>query len=415
MIQPMRIAWFSPLPPTRSGISAYSAELLPHLERRYVVDAFDERAAYDFAWTHRRTPYDLVVYHLGNARCHDYIWAYLAAYPGLVVLHDARLHHARASLLLQSKREGDYRREFWYDHPDARKNVVEYAVAGLAGPIYYFWPMTRVVVETARLVAVHNESVARELRETYPNREVETIRMGVPEPRVDMTAAAAVRARFGIADKAIVFAAFGKATAEKRIGAIERAIGALAAIGYDVHLLIVGERDASLMLLSELGAPRLANRVHVTGYVADEDVATYLAASDVCLCLRWPTALETSASWLRCIAAARATIVSDLAHTADVPASVARRVDLIAEDESLLNAMRELAADKAARDAVARAGHEWWKAHHTMDAMAEDYHRILDRAVTCPAPKVSDLPAHFVDDYSDAARAIAIQYGISWP
>src|SRR5581483_2954335 len=111
----------------------------------------------------------------------------------------------------------------------------------------------------------------------------------------------------------------------------------------------------------------------------------YLAASDVCLCLRWPTALETSAWWLRCMAAARATIVSDLAHTADVP------------------------------DAVARAGHEWWKANHTMDAMAEDYRRILDRAVTCPAPKVSDLPAHFVDDYSDAARAIAIQYGISWP
>lgn len=407
-----RLAWFSPVPPTRSGISAYSAELLPHLERRYAVETFDERVAHDFVWKHRRQPYDLVVYHLGNARCHDYMWAYLAAYPGLVVLHDARLHHARASLLLQSKRHDDYRREFWYDHPDARKNFVEYAVAGLGGPIYYFWPMTRVVVETARLVAVHNDFVARELRDTFAGLEVETIRMGVPDARVDGAAAADVRTRFGISDKAIVFAAFGKATPEKRIVPIERAIGALATIGYDVHLLIVGERDESMTLLSELGASRLAHRVHVTGYVADQDVAAYLAASDVCLCLRWPTALETSASWLRCIAAGRATIVSDLAHTADVPSSVARRVDLVNEDESLLRAMRELASDAAARDAVARAGRDWWTAHHTMDAMAEDYHRVIEQAIGRSAPTVANLPRHFIEDYSAPARDIMQRYSV---
>ena len=39
--------------------------------------------AHDFVWKHQRAPYDLVVYQLGNARWHDYMWAYLAAYPGL--------------------------------------------------------------------------------------------------------------------------------------------------------------------------------------------------------------------------------------------------------------------------------------------------------------------------------------------
>ena len=42
------------------------------------------------------------------------------------------------------------------------------------------------------------------------------------------------------------------------------------------------------------------------------------ASTDVCLCLRWPTARETSASWLRCLAAGKPTIVTDLVHTADV-------------------------------------------------------------------------------------------------
>src|SRR6185369_3923083 len=110
----MRVAWFSPLPPVRSGIAAYSASLIPRLAAIGAIDAFAEANAHDFVWMHRRVPYDLVVYHLGNASCHDYIWAYLVRYPGLVVVHDPRLHHARARQLLGADRAADYRREFAY-------------------------------------------------------------------------------------------------------------------------------------------------------------------------------------------------------------------------------------------------------------------------------------------------------------
>src|SRR5207253_8834686 len=134
----MSIAWFSPLPPIRSGVAAYSAELLPHLERTLTIDRFDESRAHDFVWKHRRAPDDLVVYQLGNAPCHAYLWAYLVRYPGLIVLHDARLHHARArSLLLQARHE-DYRRELGYDHPDVDPAFAQYAIEGMGGPIYYF-------------------------------------------------------------------------------------------------------------------------------------------------------------------------------------------------------------------------------------------------------------------------------------
>src|SRR5580693_769021 len=176
----MRVAWFSPVPPVRSGIAVYTAELLPHIAADFRVDVFDETHAHDFVWRARREPYDLVVYQLGNAPCHDYMWAYLAAYPGLVVLHDARLHQSRARSLLQQRRFDDYRREFEYDHPDAAPGFAEYAVEGLGGPIYYFWTMIRVVMRTARSVAVHNARVAAELREAYPDTAVDVIRMGVP-------------------------------------------------------------------------------------------------------------------------------------------------------------------------------------------------------------------------------------------
>ena len=307
----MRIAWFSPFLPERSGIATYSGEIVSLLSSAHTIDRIPESGAHDFVWMQRRHPYDLVVYQLGNAPCHDYMWAYFVAYPGLVVLHDARLHHARARRLLKDRRFDDYRRELAYDHPDARPDVAEYAIEGLGGSIYYFWSMLRVVMQTARLVAVHNTRVADDLRAEYPGVAVDTIRMGVPPIAADTEARRVVRSALDIPNDAVVFAAFGKVTAEKRIPAILDAVAALRRERLNVWLLIVGDASESSTIV--------ADGVRVTGYVSDAAVGAYLNAADACLCLRWPTALETSASWLRCLAASRATVITDLPHLVDIP------------------------------------------------------------------------------------------------
>jgi len=426
MIQLMRLAWFSPLPPVRSGIASVNARLLPMLDGSFKIDRFNETEAHDFVWKHRRDPYDLVVYQLGNAWCHDYIWAYVARFPGLIVLHDPRLHHARARQLLQAGRFDDYRREFRYDHPHAAADVAEYAIAGLGGPIYYQWPMIGVLMRTARIVAVHNAYVASDLRADYPESQVEVIRLGTPPSQAGGAARGDVRAALGISEPAIVFAVLGKITAEKRIGPIARAFAVLATERSDVHLVLAGDA----VEYAELGAELESlppSRVHVLGYVQDDAIDAYLAAADVCLCLRWPTALESSASWLQCLAAARPTVISDLAHLADVPTlephsgrpsratvePAAIAIDLLDEDAALVAAMRRLAADEMLRQTLGRAGHAYWSAHHTLDAMADDYRRVIALAAARPAPAVADLPAHFTDDYSGKARALAAQFGVT--
>ena len=95
----MRIAWFSPLPPNRSGIAAYCAELLPLLSAHEIEAFVDDsagrdaagrtapiagigiRGAHDFPWRHARRPYDAVVYHVGNDASHDYLWPCMVRYP----------------------------------------------------------------------------------------------------------------------------------------------------------------------------------------------------------------------------------------------------------------------------------------------------------------------------------------------
>jgi glycosyltransferase involved in cell wall biosynthesis len=407
----MRLAWFSPLPPTRSGIAAYSTELLPELSAAHVIDSYDEASAHDFVWKHRRHPYELVVYQLGNAPCHDYMWAYLARYPGLVVLHDARLHHARARQLLNQRRFDDYREEFQYDHPDARQEFAEYAVEGLGGSIYYFWSMLRVVMRTARFVAVHNPRVADDLRADYPDTPIDVIRMGVPAIDGSNDAYRRSRRALSIPETSTAFAVFGKVTAEKRITAILRALASLVASGRDACLLLVGDADQYGALAAELAHYGINDRVRVSGHVSDDAVAGYLAAADACLCLRWPTAQETSASWLRCLAAGRATVISDLAHLVDIPAAAAIRIDLLDEDRELLLAMQALVDDPDRRAQIARAGHAYWSENHTIELLAGDYERVMRSAATRPVPHPPDLPSHFYEDYSSMARGIAARFG----
>ena len=100
-----RLAWFTPLPPERSGIATYSVEVLDSLAEIYDIDIVVDSSplqlkeesgrrisAHDFLSRPQKAPYDLIVYQLGNATCHDYIWHYMFRYPGLVVLHDGQLH-----------------------------------------------------------------------------------------------------------------------------------------------------------------------------------------------------------------------------------------------------------------------------------------------------------------------------------
>lgn len=429
IIRVMRLAWFSPLPPVKSGVAAYSAEILPALRGTFAIDCFAEHAAadgggvfdaYEFAWRHRLAPYDLTIYQLGNAPCHDYMWAYLAAHPGLVVLHDARLHHARASALLRPGRIDDYRAEFRFDHPGAVHDFTEYAVQGLGGPIYSFWSMLGTVVKTARLTAVHNARVAIDLAGEH-GVPVETLRMGVPASPPDPAGAARVRRDLSIPAGSIVFTAFGKMTAEKRIAPILRAFRELA--DPNTCLLLVGDASDYATLEGDTAG---CDRVRVTGHVPDEAIGAYLSASDVCLCLRWPTALETSAAWLRCLAAGKATVITALAHLADIPTidagtwrpsqaarpPVAVAVDLLDEDRSLLAAMERLAGDAALRGELARQGLEYWQRHHTLDAMAADYRRVIQSAAARTAPAVEGLPQHLTEDYTGLARGIARRFGV---
>ena len=431
----MRIAWFSPLPPSTSGIAAYSAELLPLLDARsHVIDRFTADNAQDFVWKTRRAPYDLVVYQMGNAACHDYMWAYLFHYRGLVVLHDAQLHQARALALTKRwlPRRDDYLAEFVANHPDAPPAIGDVVAAGFGQSLYPHWPHVRLVIESARLTVVHNRRLLSDLRERYPEARLDAVEMGVADPLVRATGRedrSALLAAHGIPSDAVVLAAFGGMTPEKRLPSLLRALSALAPRHPTLRLLLVGQAAAHYDVRKEAARWNLGDRVHVTGYVADSRLPDYVAAADLCACLRWPTNRETSASWLRCLAAGRVTLISDLADLGDVPTldprgwrvldtaypsrdPVAVSIDVVDEDHSLPLALDGLIGHAARCEPIERAARAWWAAHHQLPAMADAYERVMTLAASLGAPSIA-LPPHLTDNASEHGRTLAREMGVA--
>ena len=447
-----KVAWFSPLPPVRSGIARYSVELLARVGQSYEIDGFVDTtefdapsgltgvySAHDFIWKHAVDPYDLVFYQLGNAPCHDYMWPYLVRYPGLVTLHDGQLHHSRARCLLRQNRPEHYRAEFLYNHPDVEPCLTELGVAGLLGNLTQLWPMRRVVLKSSRLVLVHNTRLAEELREDDLDTPIGVVDMGVPQHEAPAHICEQVRTRLGCPPDAIIFAAFGKVTPEKRIA---QALRALATLPPEMpwHLMLCGDTVDHYDPQAEARQLGIADRVTVTGYVDEAELPGYIEAADVCFCLRWPSCRETSASWLRCLAAGKPTLVTDLVHLADVRSLDPRSwtvagypmgrdtsgkvvratcisIDIADEDHSLGLAVRGIAEDRDLRESLGGNAKQLWSERFTVDGMASGYERAMTRASDTPAEvqRRDELPLHLLCDGTERVSTLLADLGLDNP
>lgn len=438
-----RVAWFSPVPPSTSGIAAYTADVVPVLRAAGLhVDVFSDADApspgelgaidvREFVWMHRRQPYDLPVYQLGNARCHDSTWGYLFHHRGLVVLHDAQVHQARARALLQRYRPrfDDYDAEFAANHPGAPPDVARLVAAGLGGALYAHWPHIRLVLRTARVAAVHSAALARRLAETY-GVDVEAVPMGVGDPLAPPPplSPAAIRARHQVPADAVLVGAFGGITPEKRIPELLRALAALPD-DLRVHLLLVGAESAHYDVRRDAVDVGVAARVHVCGFVPDEELGAHLTAVDVCACLRWPSNGETSASWWRAMAAGRTTIITDLTHQPEVPvvdprgwrplgpstaAAVAVAIPILDEHQALVGALETLARSPSTRRTLGDAARAFWQAGHQVRHMADAYLSLIARAGMRPAP-VEPLPAHLSARGDERLTALLTPFDLAMP
>jgi glycosyltransferase involved in cell wall biosynthesis len=426
----VRLAFVSPLPPASTGISDYAAELLALLAPRHEIELFHAqeeveperlprgvplRPAAELVARHRRRPYDLTVYHMGNGRAHDFLYDVVSRVPGLLVLHDLVLHHARAAQFLEAQavrawrgnpgsaaaREAAlptlaaWRDELVYSYPAQGERLFETHLGTVGDLLPYAYPLFRIPVEASRAVAVHNPFMADAVRAEVPEAEVMSVPMPCERVPVDPRAVRELRARLGFTGGDVVVGTFGLLTPEKRVETVARAAAQAAARDPRVHLLLAGPVPDAQRLDAALERAGMRARTVVTGRVPLVELPAHIEAADVVVHLRYPTARETSAALLRVLAQGRPTIVSDLEHQADLPLDAVRRVDVTDETAGTARAILSLAGDPEARGRLGAAAAEHVGRAHAPQHAQEAWERALDRARGLPDPRPRGWPAHW--------------------
>lgn len=390
----LRLAFFSPIPPTPSGIAVYLADLLPLLPDTWSIDVFsDEDAGGDpdrlsllrgalvgcyphtaFAGRHGRAPYDLTIYQAGNSTDRTWMFDYVLAVPGLLVLHDGVLHPARYEAAAAESDLHGYRRMARACRPDVGDAIGQLVAAGLGGPaLFSTFPMCEDLVRASRATAMHGVASRDWLRRQVPEARVVSLAhwrsVVVDPPRRD-----AWRARFS-PDGEVLIGTFGHIGAERRLDRVLRALAA-AETRSAWRLAVVGRVDPRLgltQLADELG---IGQRVAWHDDLDDADFVAVMAASDLAVNLRYPSARASSGVLHQLLQLGVPALISDVLHWRDYPDDVVGRIPTgpeDAEESALRAALRRWIDDVVARRTAATAARGWAARNITRHAFRSSY------------------------------------------
>lgn len=357
----MKVAYYAPLPPARTGVADYAAALLTALRRHGSVEPHLRHA-------------DIALYHLGNNRLHREIYRRALAQPGVVVLHDAVLHH----FFLGALDRAAYIDEFVYNYGEWHRALAEEMWRGRASSgsdrRYFDYPMLKRIAERSRAVVVHNPAAARMVRAHAPGAAVIEVPLLFAPPELPPSwEVIRMRQSLGVPCHAFLFGVFGYLRESKRLLAVLRAFGRLRQARPDSRLLIEGPFVSSD--LARAAAPLLtAPGIVRLQYLAERDFWRAALAVDACINLRYPAAGETSAIAVQLMGVAKPVLLTNGEENSRYPQTACLRIEPgLAEEDSLwhnmflLTSMRECAGEIGRR----ASGHIFER--HQAVRIAEQY------------------------------------------
>jgi glycosyltransferase involved in cell wall biosynthesis/SAM-dependent methyltransferase len=323
----MRVAFFSPLPPARSGIADYSEALIESL--RYLVDL----EVISSASQPHDPAGDIALYQVGNNGFHGFVYEAALRHPGVVVMHESNLHHLIADLTIRRNDWEGYLRECEY-HGGAPARAYAERVRKLeVGPDYEGLPMTRRLLESARGIVVHSHFMEAEMRAAGYAGPVAVIPHGAWIPTADRNA---WRQKLGLDEITPLVGIFGYLKPYKRIAESLRAFRRLVRLAPNARMILVGEPHPEFPIEPLIRTMGLSANVRVLGFAPIEDFVGYLGACDIVLNLRHPTVGESSGTLLRSLGLGKAVMVSEIGSFAEFPEDVCLKVPVGAGEEDLI-------------------------------------------------------------------------------
>jgi glycosyltransferase involved in cell wall biosynthesis len=356
------VGFYAPLPPARTGVADYAAALLAELQKHGRVEVAPATC-------------DVALYHLGNNGLHGEIYQRALEIPGVVVLHDAVLHH----FMLGRLDEAAYAEEFVYNYGEWNRGLARELWRGRPSSgsdrRYFDYPMLRRVVERSRAVVVHNPAAARVVVEHVPRARVVEIPHLFVGPRDVAGGAEAIRWRqhWGMDAGNFLFGVFGYLRESKRLVAVLEAFAAVHRTHPRTNLLVAGQfvsTDLERAVAPMLTGAGIVRRPHL------EEREFWLAAGavDACINLRYPAAGETSGIAIRLMGLGKPVMMTDSLECSRFPEDACLRIVAgVAERDSLRTHMELVTQMPEIAGAIGERAEAHIRANHGVEQVAAQY------------------------------------------
>jgi glycosyltransferase involved in cell wall biosynthesis len=358
----VKVGFFSPLPPARTGVADYSASLLRALRVSGQVELGDG---------------DINLYHLGNTQLHREIYQRALEKPGVAVLHDAVLQH----FFLGSFSEQQYVAEFIYNYgawsEDQARELWRGRARSSSDPQYFRYPLLKRVAERSLALIVHNPAASAIVKAHVAGARIYEIPhlLELPEPPCRQEIYK-LRHKLGIGERTFLFGVFGHLRESKRLAAVLRAFHR-ARNAADIALLVAGDfvsRDLERSLEPLLGAEGIFR----IGYTPEREFWLHAAATDACINLRYPAAGETSGITVRLMGIGKPVLMSASSETSSFPDSSCLRVDTgPAEEDLLMEFMVWLARFPQDARAIGERAAGHIREFHAPERVADMYWQVI--------------------------------------
>jgi len=307
------LAYVSPVPPERTGIASYSAELLVPLREHFEIELVTDQKAVDLAPELASLPvrtlawfdanasrYDRTLYQIGNSPFHHRMFDLLDRHPGTIVLHDIHLANVLDWMEQNGIGPGIFSQWLFASHGYPALLADRDRGRDAAIDVY---PASFPLIERANGVIVHSAH-ARELAASWYRTSSDAWRQ-IPQLRrlPDLGRREEARRALGIAPGDLVFCCFGFIDPTKLDHRIVDAwlASPLAADPRSV-LFFVGENHGGEYGRDLARSLERCARVRITGFVDAAAFDDYLLAADVAIQLRGATRGETSRTVLDALA-----------------------------------------------------------------------------------------------------------------
>jgi glycosyltransferase involved in cell wall biosynthesis len=343
----MKIAVFSPLNPTKSGISDFTEEVVLRLKdyididlfvdgykptNPKIISGFDIYNFEDIECIEIRRKYDHILYHVGNhAPNHGRIVEYSLKYPGIVELHDFDLQHLLAAMMIPDRFLITYLLIMMYCHGERGEAVTRLFLTTWAKKPWeqpaFEYPVNKHILERATGIIVHSDFVKQLIKGMKINKPIKKISLHTYEIVDDyINHSINCKKKLNIDPGKVMLASFGFASPGKRIAQILDALALLKEEFDDFVYYIVGELHIPDFeeRVRELD---LTEHVSVTGYVGLDEFFDYLGAADICFNLRYPTQGESSASLHRALGMGKPVFVTKIGSFEEYPDDTVIKID----------------------------------------------------------------------------------------